>query len=98
MIRLMEWWIYDQCLNLLIKKLGVPKLTVILYSPSDVIVARLKSRNKNDSDIAKAVNSEKIYSKMIEFCETKQMPYVVIDTSTLTPNEVVDKILQEKID
>lgn len=88
----------EEVYDLLIKKLGVPKLTVILYSPSDVIVARLKSRNKNDSDIAKAVNSEKIYSKMIEFCEIKQMPYIVIDTSFLTPNEVVDKILQEITD
>lgn len=81
--------------DLLIKKIGVPKLTVILYSPSEVIVERLKSRNKNDSDIAKAANSEKIYSKMIEFCKTKGIPFVVIDTSTLTPNEVVDRILQE---
>lgn len=88
----------EEVYDLLIKKLGVPKLTVILYSPSDVIVERLISRNRNDSDIAKAVNSEKIYSKMIEFCETKQMPYIVIDTSTLTPNEVVDKILQEITD
>lgn len=81
--------------DLLIQKLGVPKLTVILYSPSEVIVERLKSRDKNDSDIAKATNSEKIYSKMIEFCKMKGLPFIVIDTSTLTPHEVVDKILQE---
>ena len=81
--------------DLLIKKISVPKLTVILYSPSEVIIERLKSRNKNDSDIAKATNSEKIYSKMIEFCKTEGLPFIVIDTSTLTPNEVVDKILQE---
>lgn len=81
--------------DLLIKKIGVPKLTVILYSPSEVIIERLKSRNKNDSDIVKAVDSEKIYVKMIDFCKTKGLPFVVIDTSTLTPNEVVDKILQE---
>ena len=81
--------------DLLIKKLGVPKLTVILYCPSDVIVERLKSRNKNDKDIIKATNSEKIYAKMIEFCKTKKLPFIVIDTSTLTPNAVVDKILRE---
>lgn len=81
--------------DLLIKKLGVPKMTVILYCPSEVIVERLKSRNKHDSDIVKASNSEMIYSKMIKFCKTKGMLFIVIDTSTLTPNEVVDKILQE---
>ena len=85
----------EEVYDLLIKKLGVPKLTVILYSPSNIIIERLISRNRNDSDIAKAANSEKIYSKMIKFCETRQIPYIVIDTSTLTPNEVVDKILQE---
>lgn len=81
--------------DLLIEKLGVPRLTVILYSPSQTIVERLKSRNKDDSDIAKAENSEKIYSRMIEFCKTKELPFVVIDTSALTPVEVVDKIIKE---
>lgn len=81
--------------DLLIKKLGVPKLTIILYSPSRIIVERLKSRNKNDADIAKAANSENIYSKMIGFCKTKKLPYIVIDTSALSPEQVVEKILKE---
>lgn len=81
--------------DLLIKKLGVPKLTVILYCPSEVIVRRLKSRNKNDSDISKVKNSEKVYSKMIEFCKAKNLPYIVIDSSSLTPEEVVETILKE---
>ncbi len=81
--------------DLLINKLGVPKLTVILYCPSEVIIKRLKSRNKNDGDIAKAKNSEKVYSKMIEFCKAKGLPYIVIDSSSLTPEEVVETILKE---
>ncbi len=81
--------------DLLIKKLGTPKLTVILYSPSETIVKRLISRNKNDSDIKKAQKSEFIYKRMIEFCEIKKMPFVVIDTSNLKPEEVVDKIVEE---
>lgn len=81
--------------DLLINKLGVPKLTVILYCPSEVIIKRLKSRNKNDGDIAKAKNSEKVYSKMIEFCKAKDLPYIVIDSSSLTPEEVVETILKE---
>lgn len=81
--------------DLLIKKLGTPKLTVILYSPSETIVNRLISRNKNDSDIKKAQKSEFIYKRMIEFCETKKMSFVVIDTSNLKPEDVVDKIVEE---
>lgn len=81
--------------DLLIQKLGKPKLTVILYSPSETIVNRLVSRDKNDSDIAKAKKSEIIYKRMMDFCETKKLPYMVIDTSNLKPEEVVDRIMEE---
>ena len=36
-----------------------------------------------------------IYQRMIEFCKNKKLPYIVIDTSNLTPDEVVDTILKE---
>lgn len=85
----------NEVYDLLIKKLGVPKLTVILYSPSEIIVNRLISRNKEDSDIKKAKKSEMIYKRMIGFCKNKNLPYIVIDTSNLTPDEVVDTILKE---
>ena len=85
----------DEVYDLLIKKLGKPKLTVILYSPSEVIEQRLISRDKNDRDIAKAKKSEIIYSRMIEFCNKKRLPYMVIDTSNLTPQQVVVEILNK---
>ena len=81
--------------DLLIKKLGKPTLTVILYSPSKTIVNRLISRDVNDSDIVKARKSENIYRRMIDFCKMKELPYLVIDTSSLKPKEVVDKIMEE---
>lgn len=85
----------NEVYDLLIQKLGAPKLTVILYSPSEIIINRLISRNKEDSDIKKAKKSEMIYQRMIEFCKNKNLPYIVIDTSNLTPDEVVDTILKE---
>ena len=81
--------------ELLVKKLGTPKLTVILYSPSDVIVQRLISRDKKDKDIVRAKQSEMVYKRMIDFCEKFKFPYIVIDTSKLSPEEVVDRILEE---
>lgn len=81
--------------DLLIQKIGKPKLTVILYSPSETIVNRLISRNKEDSDISKAKKSETIYSRMIDFCKNKELPFLVIDTSNLKPEEVVDRIIEE---
>ena len=56
---------------------------------------RLKSRNKEDNDIAKAKKSEMIYSRMIDFCKRKEFPLLIIDTSNLTPEEVVSRILKE---
>ena len=32
---------------------------------------------------------------MIEFCKSKKLPFIVIDTSNLKAEEVVDKILEE---
>ena len=81
--------------DLLIQKLGKPKLTVILYSPSETIVNRLISRDVNDRDIVKAKKSESIYKRMIDFCKTKELPYLVIDTSNLKPEKVVDRIVEE---
>lgn len=85
----------EEVYDLLIKKLGKPKLTVILYSPSKIIENRLISRNKNDEDIKKAYQSENIYKRMIDFCERKDFPYLSIDTSNLKPEEVVDRIIEE---
>ena len=85
----------DDVYELLVKKLGKPRLTIIVYSPSEVIVKRLISRDKNDKDIAKAKDSERIYTRMIEFCKKFKFPYVVVDTSELNPEEVVDKIIKE---
>lgn len=85
----------DEIYDLLIQKLGAPLLTVILYSTSDVIVKRLLNRNKEDKDIEKAEKSEVIYQRMIDFCNNKNFPYIVIDTSNLSPKEVVEIILKE---
>ena len=81
--------------ELLLKKIGAPKLTVILYATPEVIISRLKSRNINDKDIHRVDKSEMVYSKMIYFCNKFKLPYILIDTSNLTPKDIVDKIIME---
>lgn len=83
--------IYD----LILKKIGAPTLTVILYSDSDCIVKRLEKRNPADKDIERAVESERIYSRMIDFCKKKNMPYVIIDSSNLTLDETAATIIEK---
>lgn len=78
--------------ELLLKKLGFPDLTVILYAEEKTIRNRLSKRNAEDSDLKKAALSEEKYRKMISFCEKYRMPHMVIDTGRLTPEETVKKI------
>lgn len=81
--------------NLILKKIGKPKLTVILYAKPEVILKRLKNRNINDSDIIKVNKSEKAYERMIYFCEDKKLEYIVIDTSDKDVETIVDEILKK---
>lgn len=89
----------DDIYNLILTKIGKPKLTVILYAIPEIILTRLKKRNINDPDIAKVPKSEKAYERMIYFCEKKKLEYIVIDTSNITPEETVNLIIKriEKI-
>lgn len=80
--------------NLILKKIGKPTLTVILYATSEIIESRLKTRNINDNDLKKIKLSETAYERMIYFCELKKLPYMVIDTSNLNPEEIVEKIIE----
>lgn len=77
--------------ELLLKKLGKPRLTVILIANEQTVIERLKSRDPNDRDILKAVKTKAISERMIFFCKKFALPHAVIDTSDLTPDEVVDK-------
>lgn len=84
----------DEVYDLLVKKLGFPDLTVILYADEHAILCRLRHRDELDSDIKKVTLAKEKYEKMIYFCEKYKMPYMVIDTSNLSPEEVVEVIMK----
>ena len=84
----------DEVYDLLVKKLGFPDLTVILYADEHAILSRLRHRDELDSDIKKVTLAKEKYEKMIYFCEKYKMPYMVIDTSNLSPEEVVEDIMK----
>ncbi len=84
----------DEVYDLLVKKLGFPDLTVILYADEHAILSRLRHRDELDSDIKKVTLAKEKYEKMIYFCEKYKMPYMVIDTSNLSPEEVVEVIMK----
>lgn len=80
--------------DLLLKKLGKPNLTVVLYAKPETIRARLSGRDQNDSDLAKIERSEEIYLKMYNFCRENDLPMMWIRTDKKTPAEIVELILQ----
>lgn len=80
--------------DLLVKKLGFPALTVILYANERALFARLRSRDENDSDLSKVQAAKEKYERMIFFCEKYGMPYMIIDTSELSPEEIVELIVK----
>ena len=80
--------------DLLVKKLGFPDLTVILYADDTAIANRILGRDIEDTDIEKVKLAKEKYEKMICFCEHYKMPSMVIDSSVLSPDEVVELILK----
>ena len=80
--------------DLLVKKLGFPDLTVILYADETAIFNRLRSRDEYDSDLDKVKKAKEKYEKMVFFCEKYKMPYMVVDTSNLTPDQTVELIMK----
>ena len=80
--------------DLLVKKLGFPDLTVVLYADETAIFNRLRSRDEYDSDLDKVKKAKEKYEKMVFFCEKYKMPYMIVDTSNLTPDQTVELIMK----
>ena len=83
--------IYD----LLLKKIGHPDFTIILYASPDVIEKRLKQRNENDPNLSKLTESEFAYARMISFCKERKFPFAVIDTCDKSPQTIVNLIVYQ---
>lgn len=83
--------------ELLLKKLGKPRLTVVLYAESETIQKRLSGRDNNDPDLKKIRKSEAIYSKMRRFCMENSLDTLWIHTDKLDPEQIVG-IITKRLD
>ena len=79
--------------DLLLKKIGKPNLTVVLYANSKTIEARLRGRNCHDSDLKKVQQSEEIYGKMRKFCVENRLNTLWLHTDSMSPKRIVSLIL-----
>lgn len=83
--------IYD----VLVRQIGVPDLTVILYADENAINRRLSGRCVTDKDLNKVELSKTIYYKMREFCLNYNLPHIEIETTDLSLQAVVDLIVSK---
>jgi thymidylate kinase len=77
----------------LIKLIGKPDLTILLYADGEIILERLRKRNDKDKDIKKVHLSKYALEKMENFLKEYEMNYAKIDSSNLTVDEVVNQIM-----
>ncbi len=78
----------------IIRLIGKPDYTFLLFAHEIAIKKRLIKRDANDPDIHKTRLITEAYHKMESFLIDNDMKYRLIDTTDLNANEVVDKILE----
>lgn len=81
----------------LVQATGAPDLTVILYADGATRRARILGRDLEDPDLAKSFDDH-AYKRMRAFVEYYQMPYLWLDTTHRTPEDIVAAILHRLAD
>ena len=73
--------------------IGKPDFTILLFASAEEGARRIKNRDPSDPDIQKAKLYPMARKKMESFLQRFNMDYVVIDTTNLNAEEVVEKML-----
>ena len=76
----------------LVKLIGVPDISIILYASPEVRLKRIYDRDNNDKDLSDMNIRTDEYKKMIKFAEKFNMPYFIIDTEEKSISEIVSEI------
>ncbi len=65
-----------------------------MYARDEVILQRLKNRNTNDQDFKKVHLNTQALNKMKKFLIEYKMDYSIIDSTDLSPDEVLNLIIE----
>ena len=76
----------------LVKLIGVPDISIILYASPEIRLKRIYDRDNNDKDLSDMNIRIDEYKKMIKFAEKFNMPYFIIDTDEKSISEIVSEI------
>lgn len=72
---------------------AIPDLTIVLYADIDTRISRIKSRNAEDEDLTEKMVLNEGYEKMLSFADETNIPYVVIDTTNKSIEDVYNESL-----
>lgn len=85
----------DYIFDAIYKTIGAPDFTFLISAVPEVIEKRMKKRNPNDSDLRKVQYIKTAYEKMQSVLFRYQMPGLVIDTTELNEEAVVELMISE---
>lgn len=77
----------------LIELIGKPDFTILLYATPEEGARRITTRDPKDPDVRKTKLYAEAKNKMEDFLLKNDMEYLLIDTTSITADEVVQSIL-----
>ncbi len=85
----------DYIFDAIYKTVGTPDFTFLISADPEVIERRMKKRNPNDSDLRKVQYIKTAYEKMQTVLDRYKMPGIVLDTTHLDEEAVVERMVSE---
>lgn len=85
----------DYIFDAIYKTVGTPDFTFLISADPEVIERRMKKRNPNDSDLRKVQYIKTAYEKMQTVLDRYKMPGIVLDTTHLDEEVVVERMVSE---
>lgn len=85
----------DYIFDAIYKTIGAPTFTFLIYADPEAVRKRLVSRDKEDPDLKKVKFIPEAYEKMKKVLNNYEMPSLVIDTTNMNADEVLNTMIDE---
>ncbi len=84
-----------ECLfDYLVKHIGKPELTIVLFASRDEIEKRIIKRSSTDPDLEKLKLHQRVKEKMVSFLIRYEMKHIVIDTTSLGTEQLLSLVIE----
>lgn len=84
----------DYVFDAIYRTTGAPDFTFLIYASPEAVKERLKKRDPNDADLKKVAHIPVAYDRMQTVLKRYDMPGVVLDTSSMSADEVIDRMVE----